>query len=319
MRSKSLESSFIDPNYVHASASGADRPKMSVRDTITAKLFPNSPRPISKSSTRASAIADTPAGARAVKRISVSESRPSILPASTRVAQHRAVMDGARCRAQIRRPRPRDRGAARRRPVRSAPRTLRSSLDRYCRARSKRRNICGQLCGRKRAAMPSMRPRFALVAREHPSVNYVEGDHEISKKRGGAFGRLIALCCAAGRSPDESTLVLVLGGEAYDGAPEFEVSFDGTPLGTGAVETAIDTETIGRIADVADKSPYVQSFEFRDPGGYFPAGWRGAHQVHQRGVRRRRVQPRPQSLSRVGRDQWSRGARTGLQDRVDGR
>jgi outer membrane protein OmpA-like peptidoglycan-associated protein len=77
------------------------------------------------------------------------------------------------------------------------------------------------------------------------------------------------LCAAWPVLASESTLVLVLGGEAYDGAPEFEVSFEGTPLGTGIVETAIDTETGGRIADVADKSPYVQSFEFTIPEDVF--------------------------------------------------
>ena len=33
----------------------------------------------------------------------------------------------------------------------------------------------------------------------------------------------------------DSTLVLVMGGEAYDGPPKFEVEFDGRSLGEGTV------------------------------------------------------------------------------------
>ena len=39
----------------------------------------------------------------------------------------------------------------------------------------------------------------------------------------------------------DSTLVLVMGGEAYDGPPKFEVDFDGKTLGQGTVAAAIDT------------------------------------------------------------------------------
>jgi outer membrane protein OmpA-like peptidoglycan-associated protein len=62
-----------------------------------------------------------------------------------------------------------------------------------------------------------------------------------------------------------STLHLIIGGEAYDGPPKFEVSFDGEVLGEGTVRSAIDTATAGRFADAADKTPYVQSFEFTIP------------------------------------------------------
>lgn len=84
-----------------------------------------------------------------------------------------------------------------------------------------------------------------------------------------ALSAASVLCAAVPVFAGESTLVLVLGGEAYDGAPEFDVSFGGAPLGSGTVESAIDTETNGRIADVADKSPYVQSFEFTIPETIF--------------------------------------------------
>ncbi|MBI4923701.1 MAG: OmpA family protein [Devosia nanyangense] len=67
----------------------------------------------------------------------------------------------------------------------------------------------------------------------------------------------------------DSTLVLVLGGEAYDGPPKFAVTFDGKSLGEGTVAAAIDTGTTGRFADAADKTPYVQSFTFAVPEAVF--------------------------------------------------
>ena len=87
-----------------------------------------------------------------------------------------------------------------------------------------------------------------------------------------SLGLIAAVAVAAMAAPalaQSSALVLVLGGEAYDGPPEFAVTFDGKPLGAGAVEAAIDTEALGRLADVADKSPYVQSFEFPIPDAMF--------------------------------------------------
>ncbi len=69
-----------------------------------------------------------------------------------------------------------------------------------------------------------------------------------------------------------STLQLIVGGEAYDGPPRFEVSFDGEVLGEAAVDVAIDTGTTGRFADAADKSPYVQSFSFDIPEALFEPG-----------------------------------------------
>src|SRR5689334_5916590 len=58
---------------------------------------------------------------------------------------------------------------------------------------------------------------------------------------------------AAGCAADNS-LVVVLGGEAYDERPKFEVDFDGKPLGEGAVAAAIDTAADGRFADATDKT-----------------------------------------------------------------
>jgi outer membrane protein OmpA-like peptidoglycan-associated protein len=65
------------------------------------------------------------------------------------------------------------------------------------------------------------------------------------------------------------TLVLVMGGEAYDGPPKFSVSFDGKPLGEGAVAKAIDTAAGKRFADVPDKADYVESFSFEVPEADF--------------------------------------------------
>lgn len=67
----------------------------------------------------------------------------------------------------------------------------------------------------------------------------------------------------------DSTLVLVMGGEAYDGPPKFEVDFAGRVIGEGTVAAAIDTAEAGRFADQKDKTPYVQSFTFAIPEDAF--------------------------------------------------
>ena len=72
----------------------------------------------------------------------------------------------------------------------------------------------------------------------------------------------------AGHAAD-STLIVVMGGEAYDGPPRFGIDFNGQTLGEAAVAAAIDTATDGRFADAADKTPYIQSFTFIIPEGDF--------------------------------------------------
>lgn len=67
----------------------------------------------------------------------------------------------------------------------------------------------------------------------------------------------------------DSTLVLVMGGEGFDGPPVFEVDFDGRSLGQGTVAAAIDTQSAGRFADAGDKTKYVQTFTFTVPEGLF--------------------------------------------------
>lgn len=82
-----------------------------------------------------------------------------------------------------------------------------------------------------------------------------------------------ALCAASGAWAAGSSVQLIIGGEAYDGPPKFEVTFDGKVLGEGAVNAAIDTATAGRFADATDKTPYVQSFSFDIPDELFkPSG-----------------------------------------------
>lgn len=65
------------------------------------------------------------------------------------------------------------------------------------------------------------------------------------------------------------TLDLVVGGEAYDGPPKFEVSFNGTVLGEGTVDSAIDTASAGRFADAVVKAAYLQTFSFPIPDDAF--------------------------------------------------
>ena len=70
----------------------------------------------------------------------------------------------------------------------------------------------------------------------------------------------------------DSTLTLVIGGEAYDGPPKFEVWFDGQRIGEGVVDAAIDTATAGRFASATVKAPYIESFDFDIPDAAFNAG-----------------------------------------------
>lgn len=70
----------------------------------------------------------------------------------------------------------------------------------------------------------------------------------------------------------DSRLQLIMGGEAYDGPPRFAVLFNGRVLGEAAVNAAIDTDSAGRFAAAADKSPYVEAFDFTIPEALFKPG-----------------------------------------------
>jgi outer membrane protein OmpA-like peptidoglycan-associated protein len=90
--------------------------------------------------------------------------------------------------------------------------------------------------------------------------------------RPAAFAAILLCAGSTGAFSASSKLQLILGGEAYDGPPKFEVSFDGKLLGEGIVSDAIDTASAGRFADATDKTPYVQSFEFEVPEKLFKPG-----------------------------------------------
>lgn len=81
-----------------------------------------------------------------------------------------------------------------------------------------------------------------------------------------------ALLVMIGGAFAQNRLTLVMGGEAYDGPPKFEVWFDGALLGEGTVDAAIDTATVGRFAQTMVKAPYIQSFDFDIPDGVFNEG-----------------------------------------------
>jgi outer membrane protein OmpA-like peptidoglycan-associated protein len=90
--------------------------------------------------------------------------------------------------------------------------------------------------------------------------------------RSAALAAIVLCAVSTAALAASSRLQLIVGGEAYDGPPRFEVSFDGKPLGEGIVSDAIDTVSTGRFADAADKTPYVQSFDFDIPAELFKPG-----------------------------------------------
>jgi outer membrane protein OmpA-like peptidoglycan-associated protein len=94
-----------------------------------------------------------------------------------------------------------------------------------------------------------------------------------TNKKHAAIVAATLLCALPGSAfAAASTLQLIIGGEAYDGPPRFEVTFDGKVLGEAAVNAAIDTGSVGRFADAADKADYVESFSFDIPEGTFKPG-----------------------------------------------
>lgn len=79
----------------------------------------------------------------------------------------------------------------------------------------------------------------------------------------GLFGLVPGVALA------DATLTVVVGGEAYKGAPKLSVTFDGKAVGQATVDKAIDTTTDGRFADQPDKTKFVQSFDFKIPDDVF--------------------------------------------------
>jgi outer membrane protein OmpA-like peptidoglycan-associated protein len=90
-----------------------------------------------------------------------------------------------------------------------------------------------------------------------------------SKLVTAAFWAVCLVAAPVTATGADGTMVLVLGGEAYDGPPKFEVTFAGKTVGEGVVSAAIDTATAGRFADAVNKSRYVQSFTFKLPEAQF--------------------------------------------------
>lgn len=87
-----------------------------------------------------------------------------------------------------------------------------------------------------------------------------------------AAGAALVLIGSATALAADGTLQVIIGGEAYDGPPRFEVRFDGAVLGEAAVDAAIDTGSVGRFADATDKARYVQTLSFEIPDGAFKPG-----------------------------------------------
>ncbi|MGV3649986.1 MAG: OmpA family protein [Devosia sp.] len=68
---------------------------------------------------------------------------------------------------------------------------------------------------------------------------------------------------------ETSRLTVLIGGEAYDGPPRFEVRFNDTVLGERAVASAIDTATAGRFEAASDRAAHTESFDFDIPEAVF--------------------------------------------------
>lgn len=80
---------------------------------------------------------------------------------------------------------------------------------------------------------------------------------------------LIAALGAAGTLKAESTLTLSLAGEAFEGAPTFEVRMGGAVIATGRLARPLDTGTEGRLYLSAEPLGYLESFEFTIPDNRF--------------------------------------------------
>ncbi|WP_417307705.1 OmpA family protein [Devosia sp.] len=132
---------------------------------------------------------------------------------------------------------------------------------------------------------------------------------------------------AGGALAEDSQLQIVIGGEAYDGAPRYAVSFDGTILGEAEVRAAIDTVADGTFADAADKGAHVQSFDFAIPEDVFTPGgevrvrllneaWGGEGSTHDRNLYLASVAVNGQAVTVSGLE--TRGTRDDVANEVLG-
>lgn len=67
----------------------------------------------------------------------------------------------------------------------------------------------------------------------------------------------------------DAIVKLSIAGEAYDGPPTFSVLMGKAVIGTGTLDKAIDTETVGRLFASAKPGSYLQDFTFTVPDSRF--------------------------------------------------
>ena len=63
----------------------------------------------------------------------------------------------------------------------------------------------------------------------------------------------------------ESTVIVSLAGEAFDGPPQFDLLIGDTVVGTGTLARAIETETDGRLFTKPRPSAFLEEFRFQVP------------------------------------------------------
>ncbi|WMT89085.1 carbohydrate-binding domain-containing protein [Pelagibacterium sp. H642] len=80
---------------------------------------------------------------------------------------------------------------------------------------------------------------------------------------------IVALGAAAAAKAENSTLAISLAGEAFDGAPVFEVRMGGIVIASGRLARPLDTKTEGRLYLSAEPLGYLENFEFTIPENRF--------------------------------------------------
>lgn len=81
----------------------------------------------------------------------------------------------------------------------------------------------------------------------------------------------IALCATIPAAQAQSTVSLSIAGEAFGGAPIFELRIGDLVLGQAAVDNAIDTVAEGRLFNTPTPRNYFQDITFDIPEGLFDA------------------------------------------------
>ena len=112
--------------------------------------------------------------------------------------------------------------------------------------------------------------------------------------------------CAACGSGGRQHAVLIMGGEAYDGPPKFEVTFDGKVLGEGAVAAGDRHGEGGPLRRCRGQDAVCAELRLRDPRGRCSSRMARCGCGCSTRPMAGRLQPRPQSLSRRGHRQRPR-------------